>query len=82
MPRGRVKLPVGMERLLVSDWERVLSEMMLGREDKEIARLYIIERVPQIDIAGELHFDRSTVSRRMERILDEARRVAGKLDYL
>lgn len=82
MPRGRVKLPVGMERLLVSDWERVLSEMMLGREDKEIARLYIIERVPQIDIAEELHFDRSTVSRRMERILNEARRVAGKLDCL
>lgn len=82
MPRGRVKLPVGLEHLLASDWERVLTESMLGREDREIARLYIVERLPQADIAGELHFDRSTVSRRMERILNEARRVAVKLDYL
>ena len=55
---------------------------MLGREDREIIRLYVLERMPQIEIAAELHMDRSTVSRRMDKILNEARRTAKKLDMV
>lgn len=82
MPRGRVRVPEGMEELLVSDWERVLSETMLAQEDRKIAKLYIIEKMPQIDVATEMNYDRSTVSRRMGKILKEARRVAERLGYL
>lgn len=80
MARGRVQLPDGLKNLLASDWERVLGQAMLGREDREIGRLYILERMPQIDIAEEMHMDRSTISRRMEKIITEARRTAEKLD--
>ena len=51
MARGRVHLPDGSKNLLASDWERVLGQAMLGREDREIGRMYILERMPQIDIA-------------------------------
>lgn len=82
MARGRVNLPVELQTLLASDWERVLGQAMLGREDREIGRLYIMERMPQIEIAEELHMDRSTVSRRMDKIMIEARRTAEKLNMV
>lgn len=82
MARGRVHLPDGLKNLLASDWERVLGQAMLGREDREIGRLYILERMPQIDIAEEMNMDRSTISRRMEKIITEARRTAEKLDMV
>lgn len=82
MARGRVQLPTELKNLLASDWERVIGQAMLGREDREIIRLYVIERMPQIDIAAELHMDRSTISRRMDRIMIEARRTAEKLNIV
>ena len=82
MARGRVHLPDGLKNLLASDWERVLGQAMLGREDRKIGRMYILERMPQIDIAEEMNMDRSTISRRMEKIITEARRTAEKLDMV
>ena len=82
MSRGRVHLPSDLKNLLAGDWERVIGQAMLGREDREIIRLYVLERMPQIDIAAELHMDRSTVSRRMDKILNEARRTAKRLNMV
>ena len=82
MARGRVHLPDGLKNLLASDWERVLAQAMLSAEDRTILRLYVLERIPQIDVAAELHMDRSTISRRMKSIFDEARRTAEKLDMV
>ena len=80
MPKARLKLPQELENLLASDWERVLDEATLGAEDTTIARLYILKQMPQVDVAAEMSMDRSTVSRRVEGILDKARRVAAKLE--
>lgn len=80
MPKARIRMPKELEGLLASDWKHVLEEATLGAEDAEIARLYIIERMPQVDVAAEMSLDRSTVSRRVEGILDKARRVAVKLE--
>lgn len=80
MARSRVNLPGELKGLLAGDWERVVNEAMLGAEDREIVRLYIVERLPQVDVADALHMDRSTISRRMKSIFDEARRTAERLD--
>lgn len=80
MPRSRVNLPEDLKDLLAGDWERVMAQAMLGAEDREIVRLYIVERLPQVDVADALHMDRSTISRRMKSIFDEARRTAERLD--
>lgn len=82
MARSRVNLPGEFKGLLAGDWERVINEAMLSAEDKEIVRLYIVEQLPQVDVAGELHMDRSTISRRMDKILTEARRTARRLDLI
>ena len=45
--------------------ERVIYEANLGAEDTRIARMYYIERLPQIDIAAEMQMDRKTISERL-----------------
>lgn len=82
MARSRVNLPGELKGLLAGDWERVVNEAMLGAEDREIVRLYIVERLPQVDVADALHMDRSTISRRMGEILKEAQRTARRLNLI
>ena len=45
--------------------ERVIYEANLGAEDTKIARMYYIERMPQIEIAEEMRMDRKTISERL-----------------
>ena len=45
--------------------ERVIYEANLGAEDTKIARMYYIERMPQIEIAEEMRMDRKTISDRL-----------------
>ena len=45
--------------------ERVIYEANLGAEDTKIARMYYIERLPQIEIAEEMQLDRKTISERL-----------------
>lgn len=82
MARGRVNLPVELQTLLAGDWERVLGQAMLGREDRQIMRMYVMDRLPQIEIAAEMHMDRSTISRRLGYSMDEARRTAKRLNIV
>lgn len=82
MARGRVNLPVELQTLLAGDWERVLGQAMLGREDRQIMRMYVMDRLPQIEIAAEMHMDRSTISRGLVHGINEARRTAEKLDMV
>lgn len=82
MARLRVNLPGELKGLLAGDWERVVNEAMLGAEDREIVRLYIVERLPQVDVAEALHMDRSTISRRMGEIFREAQRTARRLNLI
>lgn len=45
--------------------------------DKQIIRLYIVRRLPQLDAAGEIGIDRKTISRRLPHIYDTTRRLTG-----
>ncbi len=62
-----------------SDWESVIREAALGMEDTRIAELYLLDAVPQVEIGAELRIDRSTVSRRLVRIIDRIERTANKM---
>ena len=70
MYRARVRLPVELVGLLKWDLETAIDQANLGEENTLIARRYLIDQVPQIDIAVEIGMERSTISRRLPRILD------------
>ena len=82
MARARLRVPESLEDFGRSDWEAVIQEAALGLEDTRIAELYLLDAVAQADIGAELKMDRSTVSRRLIRIIDKIERSAAKLNLI
>lgn len=66
---ARFKLPDRLNGLLRTELERAIFEAALHMDDNLIARRYLVEKRPQIDIAAELGWERSTVSRRLPDII-------------
>ena len=79
---ARVKLPPELADLLRSELETAIREAALHRDDELIAQRYIVEKWAQMDIAVELGWERSTVSRHIPYILDEVKRAANRLSKL
>lgn len=76
---ARVRLPDSLAILLRSEMERAIYESNLGDEDTLIAKRYLIQRIPQIDIAAEFGCERSTVSRRLKNILARVEYTASRI---
>lgn len=81
MAAARVRIPEGLKGLMRSELEKAIYESALSKEDDLIARRYLIEKVPQIDIAVELGYERSTISRRMPDIIKSVVFTAEKLKF-
>lgn len=65
MTQARLRLNPDMAMLPREKWEKLIFSSNLGRETTEIAHLYFIQQIPQIDIAEEKGLDRKTVSKRL-----------------
>ena len=76
MASARVRLPEDLERLSTSQMIRCIEESNLGQKDTMVAKRYLIDQWPQIDIAAELGWGRTTVSERIPRILRKVRLAA------
>ena len=82
MASARVNIPADLSGLLQSEWERIIQESGYSKQDAEIVRRYVLEKVPQIDVAIDLCMERSTLSRRLPGIYARARQTAEKLKIL
>lgn len=80
MGRARARVPGRLEDFTRSDWEAVIREAALGVEDTRIAEMYLLDAIPQVEIGEELDLERSTVSKRLHRIIDKVERTATKLN--
>ena len=78
---ARVKLPPPLDKLLRSQMETAIREANLGNDDTDIAKRYLIDQIPQIEIVAEFGWERSTISRRISRILLKVENAADKLKY-
>ena len=79
-PRARVTLPPELERMTRQGMETVIREANLGREDTQIAKLYYVDKLPQVDVATELYLGRATVQRRLPGILQRMERTSRILN--
>lgn len=76
----RVVLPEALDTLLKRDMEACIEQANLGRDDTLIAKRCLIDQWPQIEIAAELGWGRSTVSERMPRIIRKVENAARRLN--
>ena len=81
MSAARVRLPDSLDGLMRSQMEMAIREANLGNDDTDIAKRYLIDQIPQIEIAAEFGWERSTISRRISRILLKVENAADKLKY-
>lgn len=58
--------------------ERLIHDSNLGLEYERMAILYLIDAIPQVEIAVSIPLDRSTVSRRMKKIIKRLVKMAEK----
>jgi len=79
---ARVKLPDSLSQLMRSELKQVVYESALGEKDTLIVTRYIIEKIPQIDIAAEFGYERSTISRKLNKILPKVVNTAIRLSHL
>jgi hypothetical protein len=59
--------------------EAAIEQANLGVFDTFVAKKYLIDQVPQIDIAEELGYGRTTITERMPRIYERVERAAVRL---
>lgn len=52
-----------------SEMEKLIDEARLGKTDRVIARMRLLDREYFEDIGAEVGYDRRTVARRMDRII-------------
>lgn len=77
--RARGKLPPELDGLLASQVLTAIDEANLGLSDSAIARRYLVDRLPQVDIAAELGLERSTVTKRMRDIRPRVSSAANRI---
>ena len=82
MAKARVRLPKSLGDLLRNDWEEVILQANLGIEDTQIAKLYLLDAIPQTDIGAKLGLTRSAISRRLPKILAKVERTVQKLEIM
>lgn len=79
---AKVKLPQELAELLRSELETAIYEAALHRDDELIAKRRIIDKWAEMDIAAELGWERSTVSKHIPYILNEVKGVANRITKL
>lgn len=80
MSAARIRLPENLEDLLLREMEDCIEQANLGQIDTLIARRYLISQLPQIEIAAELGWTRSTVSQHIPRIIRKVSLTADRLN--
>ena len=79
MAKARVRASISKFDFTRSELEMVIKEAALGKENTRIAEMYLLDAVPQVEIGAELNLNRSTISKRLPKIIDKIERTAKKL---
>nr|DAL25986.1 MAG TPA_asm: FocB protein-alpha, helix-turn-helix, TRANSCRIPTION.4A [Caudoviricetes sp.] len=78
-PQARIRLPPELQVLTKGEMAKVIEQANVGAENEKIARLYFMDRMPQVDVAAELFLGRATVQRRLPEILKKIEKSSKRL---
>lgn len=82
MSRAIVRFPGKLEELTTSEMKASIKEANLGTKDTDIAKMYLLERKAQIDVADCGGIDRKTLHRHLPFIFEKVEFTATKLGFL
>ena len=82
MSTARIRLPATLDQLLRSELEVCIQEANLGTVDERIAREYMLDKTPQVEIAAELDWTRTTMSRHIKHIVRKVEETSRRLELI
>ena len=82
MSRAKVRFPGKLEELTTSEMKASIKEANLGTKDTDSAKMYLLERKAQIDVADCCGIDRKTLHRHLPFIFEKVEFTATKLGFL
>lgn len=71
MASARINLPPDLEGIHLFQLEDCIRQANLGAVDRDMARMYLIGHMPQVEIAAELGYSRTTVGKRIKKAVDK-----------
>ena len=71
-----------LDDLIYDKCKECICQARLSDRDYRIAELYLLERMPQIEIAAALDITRSTISRNLQQIVASIENAARKMGYI
>lgn len=71
MSDARIKLPPELDRIHLFQLEDCIMQANLGERDRKMARMYLIDRMAQIDISVEFGCSRTTVYKHLKKSIDK-----------
>ena len=80
-PQARVRFPAGTENLTKPEMLDTIFRAGIGTENEKIAKLYFVDRIPQIDVASELYLGRATIQRRLPMIKSKIEIAAKRVKH-
>lgn len=79
MSAARGRLPDSIGLLLRRELEEAIEQANLGTLDTAVAKRYLIDRAPLMEIAVGLGYDRSAIGKRLPTILTRVEHTARRL---
>ena len=71
MSGARVKLPPDLEQIHLFQLEDCIRQANLGEQDRDMVRMYLIDRIAQIEIAEEFGCSRTTVYKHLKKAVEK-----------
>ena len=70
MTQARPKLTTELKELPNDKWEYIIDNYIKSEIDRTIAKMYYLKGIPQQDIGIEVGYSRSTIKKRLPKILN------------
>lgn len=70
MAQARPKVPDELATLPNNKWEQIIDNYIKSEDDRTMAKMYYLDGITQAKIAAELNYSRSTIKRRLPKILN------------
>lgn len=70
MAQARPNITDELKSLSNTNWEYIIDNYIKNQRDRDIARMYYLDGIPQVEIADELGCSKSTVKRALPKIIN------------
>ena len=70
MAQARPNIPEELNSLPNNKWEYIIDNYIKNDVDRQIAKMYYLDGVPQADIGAEVGYSRSAIKKKLPKLLN------------